>query len=71
MEHNAIHRRERPFVAGEWVSGGDPLPVSDLADGGTFASVEAASAGDAKRALAAAEDAEAALRETTVPERVE
>ena len=71
MEHNAIHRRERPFVAGEWVSGGDPLSVSDLADGGTFASVEAASAGDAKRALAAAEDAEAALRETTVPERVE
>jgi len=70
MEHNAIHRRERPFVAGEWVSGGDPLSVSDLADGGTFASVEAASAGDAKRALAAAEDAQADLRETTVPERV-
>jgi glyceraldehyde-3-phosphate dehydrogenase [NAD(P)+] len=71
MEHNAIHRRERPFVAGEWVSGGDALSVSDLADGGTFASVEAASAGDAKRALAAAEDAQADLRETTVPERVE
>ena len=71
MEHNAIHRRERPFVAGEWVSGGDPLSVSDLADGGTFASVEAASAGDAKRALAAADDAQSVLRETTVPERVE
>jgi glyceraldehyde-3-phosphate dehydrogenase [NAD(P)+] len=71
MEQNAIQRRERPFVAGEWVSGGDPLSVSDLADGGTFASVEAASADDAKRALAAAEGAQAALRETTVPERVE
>ncbi|SEV94036.1 aldehyde dehydrogenase family protein [Halobacterium jilantaiense] len=71
MEHNAIHRRERPFVAGEWVSGGDALPVSDLADGGTFASVEAASADDAKRALAAAAEAQEELREATVPERVE
>ena len=71
MEQNAIHRRERPLVAGEWVSDGDPLPVSDLADGGTFASVGAASAGDAKRALAAADDVQSLLRETTVPERVE
>jgi glyceraldehyde-3-phosphate dehydrogenase [NAD(P)+] len=71
MEQNAIHRRERPFVAGEWVSDGDPMPVSDLADGGTFASVAAASAGDAKRALAAADDVQSLLRETTVPERVE
>jgi len=71
MEQNAIHRRERPYVAGEWVSGGDPMSVSDLADGGTFASVAAADADDANRALAAAENAEGLLRETTVPERVE
>ncbi|AAG19367.1 MULTISPECIES: aldehyde dehydrogenase family protein [Halobacterium] len=71
MEQNAIQRRERPFVAGEWVSDGEPLPVSDLADGGTFASVAAADTSDAERALSAATGVHADLRETTVPERVE
>jgi glyceraldehyde-3-phosphate dehydrogenase [NAD(P)+] len=71
MSKNAIRRRERPFVAGEWVADGDPLPVTDLADGGTFASVAAADEDDARRALAAADGIEVLLRETTIPERVE
>ncbi|MFB6073233.1 MAG: aldehyde dehydrogenase [Halobacterium sp.] len=71
MGQQAIRRRERPYVDGEWVSGGDAVPVTDLADGGTFASVAAADADVADAALAAAADAEPALRETTVPQRVE
>ncbi|MFC3476228.1 aldehyde dehydrogenase family protein [Halobacterium litoreum] len=70
MGQRAIRRRERPYVGGEWVSGGDAVPVTDLADGGTFASVAGADEDDAEAALAAAEAAKAPLRETTIPERV-
>ena len=44
MEREAIRRRERLYVGGEWVTGPDTFPVTDLADGGTFAEVAAADA---------------------------
>jgi glyceraldehyde-3-phosphate dehydrogenase [NAD(P)+] len=70
MSKQTTVRRVRPRVGGEWVDGGaDPLAVTDLAEGGTFARVAAADAADAERALDGAADAEAAMRETTVVQR--
>ncbi|MUV59260.1 aldehyde dehydrogenase [Halobacterium sp. CBA1126] len=71
MEREAIRRRERLYVGGEWVTGPDTFPVTDLADGGTFAEVAAADEGAADDALAAADDAKATLRDTTIPQRCE
>ncbi|MFB6268369.1 MAG: aldehyde dehydrogenase [Halobacterium sp.] len=71
MGQEAMRRRERLYVGGEWVAGPDTFPVTDLADGGTFAEVAAADRHQADRALAAAAAAEPTLRETTVPERCE
>jgi glyceraldehyde-3-phosphate dehydrogenase [NAD(P)+] len=71
MGQEAIRRRERLYVGGEWVAGPDTFPVTDLADGGTFAEVAAADEHQADRALAAAEAAKPTLRDTTIPERCE
>ncbi|WP_336037669.1 aldehyde dehydrogenase family protein [Halobacterium yunchengense] len=71
MGQEAMRRRERLYVGGEWVSGPDTFSVTDLADGGTFADVAAADEAHAERALAAAEAAKPTLRETTIPQRCE
>ena len=71
MGQEAIRRRERLYVGGEWVAGPNTVPVTDLADGGTFAEVAAADEVHAERALAAAEAAKPTLRETTIPQRCE
>jgi glyceraldehyde-3-phosphate dehydrogenase [NAD(P)+] len=71
MGQEAIRRRERLYVDGEWVAGPDTFPVTDLADGGTFAEVAAADERHAERALAAAETAKPTLRETPIPQRCE
>ncbi len=63
--------RRRPHVAGQWRDGERTLAVSDLADGGTLARVAAATPSDVEDAIAAAERAEPALRETTVVERAD
>jgi len=69
MSQRPLQRRERPYVDGDWRDADDVLDVTDLADGGTFAQVAAASPEQADQALAAAERAQSALRETTIPER--
>jgi glyceraldehyde-3-phosphate dehydrogenase [NAD(P)+] len=61
---------EQPFIDGRWESGDEVIDVTDLADGGVFAQVVAANQQQAEAALDAAADAQATLRETTVPERV-
>jgi glyceraldehyde-3-phosphate dehydrogenase [NAD(P)+] len=61
---------KRLFIDGQWESGDDAIDVTDLADGGMFARVSAADQQQAEAALDAAADAQATLRETTIPERV-
>lgn len=69
MSQRPLQRRERLYVDGDWRDADDVLDVTDLADGGTFAQVAAASPEQADEALAAGERAQSALRETTIPER--
>jgi glyceraldehyde-3-phosphate dehydrogenase [NAD(P)+] len=69
METTAAQRRERVYVDGEWLGGDKRLSVTDLADGGTFAEVTSATPAQARDALAAAQAAKPAMRETTVVER--
>jgi glyceraldehyde-3-phosphate dehydrogenase [NAD(P)+] len=59
------------FVGGRWEAADDAIDVTDLADGGTFASVAAASPAQADAALAAADGARERMRESTVVERAE
>jgi glyceraldehyde-3-phosphate dehydrogenase [NAD(P)+] len=69
MTTRTLRRRECPYIADEWVDTDDTLQVADVADGGTFTRIHAASVEDANRALASAERAEEELRQTTIPER--
>ena len=62
---------ENLYIEGQWTAATDTIEITDLAEGGTFASVAAASPADAEDALAAAHDAEAAMRETTVVQRAD
>ncbi|WP_435076874.1 aldehyde dehydrogenase family protein [Halococcus sp. AFM35] len=59
-----------PYIGGEWTGGEGTIDVTDLADGGVFARVSAASAGQAENALDAAAGAQKDLRASTIPERV-
>jgi glyceraldehyde-3-phosphate dehydrogenase [NAD(P)+] len=61
---------EQPLIDGQWESGNEAINVTDLANGGVFARVSAADQQQAEAALDAAADAQATLRETTIPERV-
>jgi len=56
-------------IDGEWVPSSSTLEVEDLAEGGVFAELSAATTAQADRAVAAAATAEPAMRETTVVER--
>ena len=69
MSQQPLHRRERLYIDGEWRDADDVLDVTDLADGGTFAQVAAATPEQADDALAAAQRAQQAMRKTTVPQR--
>jgi len=69
MSEDKSLRAEQLYVGGEWRDGGDTIEVRDLAEGAAFASVAAASEEQAEDALAAAADAQAALRETTPVDR--
>jgi len=57
------------YIEGRWTGATDEIEVTDLAEGGTLASVAAATPADAEEALAAADDAEDAMRETTIVQR--
>ncbi|USZ68400.1 aldehyde dehydrogenase family protein [Halorussus salilacus] len=71
MSQRPLQRRERLYIDGDWHDADDVLEVTDLADGGTFAQVAAASPEQADDALAAAQRAQSAMRETTIPERAD
>ncbi|MFC7080527.1 aldehyde dehydrogenase family protein [Halorussus caseinilyticus] len=71
MSQQPLQRRERLYIDGEWLDADDVLEVTDLADGGSFAQVAAASPEQADDALAAAQRAQSAMRETTIPQRAE
>ena len=59
-----------PYIGGEWTGGEGMIDVADLADGGVFARLSAASAGQAENALDAAAGAQEDLHASTIPERV-
>ncbi|WP_436343448.1 aldehyde dehydrogenase family protein [Natronorubrum sp. FCH18a] len=69
MATRVAQRRERIYVDGEWLEMDNVITVSDLADGGTFAQVDAADPATAQTALEAAHRIKPELRETTVVER--
>jgi len=71
MSQQPLQRRERLYIDGDWRDADDVLEVTDLADGGTFAQVAAATPEQADAALAAAERAQSAMRKTTIPERAD
>jgi glyceraldehyde-3-phosphate dehydrogenase [NAD(P)+] len=71
MATEHTRKRRHPFLQGEWVTGDGTLAVDDLAEGGEFARVGAATAADADAALAAAARAERAMAETSVVTRAE
>ncbi|WP_254543734.1 aldehyde dehydrogenase family protein [Halomarina pelagica] len=71
MATRGVHAHDRLYVDGRWVSAERTRDVSDLAEGGTFATVAAATPEQADAALAAAERAQAAMRESTVVQRAE
>jgi len=62
---------ERLHIGGDWRPAEEYIEVTDLADGGSFARVAAATPADAEDALAAAQRAESELRETTIVERAD
>lgn len=71
MATGVAQRRERIYVDGEWLDTENTLSVTDLADGGTFAEIDAAGPDDARAALGAAHEIKPELRETTVVERAQ
>jgi glyceraldehyde-3-phosphate dehydrogenase [NAD(P)+] len=71
MATRSVQRKEHLHIDGDWVDAADAIEVSDLADGGSFAQVAAASVEQAESALAAADAAEDAMRATTIVQRAE
>jgi glyceraldehyde-3-phosphate dehydrogenase [NAD(P)+] len=69
MAVNHTLNHEGLYIEGRWTPTTDKIEVTDLAEGGTFASVAAATPAEAEDALAAAAAAERAMRETTVVQR--
>ncbi|ERH09414.1 MAG: nonphosphorylating glyceraldehyde-3-phosphate dehydrogenase [halophilic archaeon J07HX64] len=71
MATRNVSNPERLHIGGDWRPTEEYIEVTDLADGGSFARVAAATPADAEDALAAAQRAEADLREMTVVERAD
>jgi glyceraldehyde-3-phosphate dehydrogenase [NAD(P)+] len=59
------------YIDGRWEAAEEVIEVTDLAEGGVFASVAAASPDQAETALAAAHRAKRPMRETTIVQRAE
>jgi glyceraldehyde-3-phosphate dehydrogenase [NAD(P)+] len=57
------------YIDGDWIDGGEYLSIDDLADGGTFARVAAATERESEAALTAAERAQTPMADATVVER--
>jgi glyceraldehyde-3-phosphate dehydrogenase [NAD(P)+] len=71
MAVQPAQKREQLHIGGDWRTPDDYIEVTDLAEGGEFARVAAATPSDAADALEAAKRAEPALRQMTVVERTE
>jgi nonphosphorylating glyceraldehyde-3-phosphate dehydrogenase (EC 1.2.1.9) len=71
MATSNTSNREQLHIGGDWRAAEEHIEVTDLAEGGRFARVAAATPGDAEDALAAAKRAEFDLRETTIVERAD
>lgn len=69
MSQSELGWEYRPYIDAEWVDGGNPIVISDLAVGGTFAEVAAATPEMADNALRAADRATDSLRDTTAMQR--
>ena len=69
MVDNEAQYVEQLYIDGEWRDSDDAISVRDLSDGGTVSTVAAASTNHAEEALAAAAEAQEAMRETTPVER--
>jgi glyceraldehyde-3-phosphate dehydrogenase [NAD(P)+] len=63
------HQTRGLYIDGAWQDLAETMEVTDLADGGIFAHVAAASAEQAEAAVAAADAAERAMRKTTIVQR--
>jgi glyceraldehyde-3-phosphate dehydrogenase [NAD(P)+] len=71
MAAHTVPNRSELHIGGVWRSAEDQIVVTDLAEGGSFAEVAAATPADAEDALAAAKGAEADLRGTTIVQRAD
>lgn len=69
MATRQLRNDDRLYIDGEWESPDDVIKVTDLADGGVFARVAAATPEQARAALAAADRARRQMRETTIVQR--
>ncbi|PSP27704.1 aldehyde dehydrogenase [Halobacteriales archaeon QH_2_65_14] len=63
--------RQELHIGGVWRTPEKYMEVTDLAEGGTFTTVAAATPAEAEDALAAAQRGEVAMRETTVVQRAD
>jgi len=66
-----VSNREELHIEGVWRTPENYIEVTDLAEGGRFTKVAAATPSDAEDALAAAQRAEVTMRETTIVERAD
>jgi glyceraldehyde-3-phosphate dehydrogenase [NAD(P)+] len=66
-----VSNREELHIEGVWRTPENYIEVADLAEGGRFTKVAAATPSDAEDALAAAQRAEVTMRETTIVERAD
>ncbi|MFO7834528.1 MAG: aldehyde dehydrogenase family protein [Halohasta sp.] len=71
MSESSPSRRDELYIDGMWRSGDDTIAVRDLTTDGTVGEIAAATPAQAETALAAAEAAQPAMRETTPVERAE
>lgn len=69
MATTSAQHREALYIDGVWEENDDVIEVTDLAEGGIFAAITAATPEQAERALAAAEQAKKPMRETTIVQR--
>ena len=69
MATRPAQKREKLHIGGVWRTTDEYIGVTDLAEGGQFARVAAATPADADDAIGAAKRAEPELRETTIVQR--
>ena len=71
MATEFVRHGKKNLIGGSWEASSEIIEVTDLAEGGVFAEVASASAEQAEAAVTAADEANPAMRETTIVQRVE